>query len=195
MDIFIHVAFGSHMLSAFTISFRLAMVSGWSESYSRLLIAYANHVLRNISPGLFQHYSSSVPHTLTHSLAVGIICYFTEMWFSGNSAERGQLGVAPSQHLSNGLEEIHSQIKQTRRKELKNNVHTHTMASWKWIILPWVTNKTFSCAMLHYNNQIAQLGLDSITSCWCSLTCEAQSWVRLLVLQYFAQRKKSQIYK
>ena len=130
------------MLSAFTISFRLAMVSGWSESYSRLLIAYANHVLRNISPCLFQHYSSSVPYTLTHSLAVGIICYFTEMWFSGNSAERGQLGVAPSQHLSNGLEEIHLQIKQTRWKELKNNAHKHTMASWKWIILPWVANKT-----------------------------------------------------
>lgn len=44
--------------------------------------------------------------------------------------------MAPSQRLSNGLEEIHSQIKQTRWKKLKNNVHTDTLASRKLVLSP-----------------------------------------------------------
>lgn len=75
--------------------------------------------------GLFpQCCSSSLPRGLTRPLADGIIWYFREMWFSADSAERGQLAVAPSQHLSNGLEEIHSQIKQTRRKRLRERRRT-----------------------------------------------------------------------
>lgn len=110
------------------------------------------------------------------------LCYSTEMWFKANSAERGQLAVAPSQHLFNGLEEIHSQIKQARRKKLKKNIHTHTHARQLKICSPGLSNKKDS---LFIYSRIAAphfMTTRRLSKCvWvqlhgCSLTCEAQSW-------------------
>lgn len=110
------------------------------------------------------------------------LCYSTEMWFKANSAETGQLAVAPSQHLFNGLEEIHSQIKQARRKKLKKNIHTHTHARQLKICSPGLSNKKDS---LFIYSRIAAphfMTTRRLSKCvWvqlhgCSLTCEAQSW-------------------
>lgn len=85
--------------------------------------------------------------TNSHPLAGGLLWAISQRCDLVQTLQRGvSRRWRPPHHRSNGLEEIPSQIKQTRWKMPKNLSlslsHTQIFACWKLVILPWATNKT-----------------------------------------------------